>query len=87
MGRHIYVTSSPGQMVQNFRSVVRILVGGCRQRRRHIGRTGVRTADQKVCGRLHYHSATTYCETSRSPHCLDPCPPLTKDPKCVFPSD
>ena len=47
----------------------------------------VRTAPQKVCGRLHYHSATAYAEISRSPHCLDPCLPPTKNPKCVFLSD
>ena len=65
-----------------------LLVSGCRPRRCcRIGRTRVRTADQKVCGQLHYHSATTNPDTICSPHCLDPCLPLTKNPKCVFLSD
>ena len=39
----------------------------------HIGRTRVRTADQKVGGCLHYHSAAAYAETNSFPHCLEPC--------------
>ena len=57
----------------------------CHRRRRRP--TGVGTADQKVCGRLHYHSATACPEDSFPPHCLGPRLPLTKNPNCVFLSD
>ena len=60
----------------------------CRtRRRRHLRPTRVQTADQKVCGRLHYHSATACPENSSPPHCLEPGLPLTKNPNCVFLSD
>ena len=59
-----------------------------RQRRCcHLRPTGVRTADQKVCGGLHYHSAAVCPEGSSPPHCLEPGLPLTKNPDCVFLSD
>ena len=58
-----------------------------RRRRCGIGRTGVRTANQKVCSHLHYHSATANPDTCCSPNCLYPCLLLTKNPKCVFLSD
>ena len=71
--------------LQNFRSTVRILVGARHRRRRcRIVRTRVRTADQKLCSPLLYHGASAHSATVCSPHYLDPCLPLTKNPKlCV----
>ena len=54
------------------------------RRHRHVRPTGVGTADQKICGRLHYHLATACPENSSPPHCLETGLPLTKNPKlCV----
>ena len=55
--------------------------------RRHLRPTRVQTADQKVCVRLHYCSATACPENSGPLHCLEPGLPLTKNPNCVFLSD
>ena len=82
MGRHVTVTSN----LQKFRSAVRILVGRLLPAA-PLRPTRVRTTDQKVCGRLHYHSATACPDSSSPPHCLEPGLPLTKNPNCVFLSD
>ena len=73
---------------QNFGSVfripvVRILVGERRHRCR-IGRTGVRTADPKLYSLLHYHSTAANTDVHCSPHCLDLCLPLAKNPQCAI---
>ena len=92
MGRHSSVTSNPGRMEtrlaaellgRRFESWPVEAGGGAAA----AMLTGVRTADQKFCSRLHIHLATAHPETSMSLHCLDPCLPLTKNPKCVFLSD
>ena len=92
VGRHIAVTINPDRMVMQptvtIWSAVQSLLGDChRRRRRHFPPTEVRTADQRVCIRLHYHSTTAYPENTFPPHCLEPSLPLTKNPNCVFLSD
>ena len=62
MGMHICTTTVRGRMVAQLAAVFAFGSSNpCqshRRRRRHVSLTGVRTADQKVCRQLHYHSAT-----------------------------
>ena len=87
-GRHLYVTFTLGRMVTH--PTADFLVGGSNPG------VGPPAATPLLCwpyqglnrrGCLHYHSATADSETTCSPHCWEPCLPLTKKPKCVFLSD
>ena len=61
------------------------LLDDCHQRhRRHLRPTRVRTADPKVRGRMHYHSAIPCHAHNGPPHCLESSLPLKKSPNCVF---
>ena len=70
--------------LQNFRLAIRRLSGRLLSATLLPWLAGVGTADLKVCGRLHYHSATACSDIGRPPHCLEPSLPLTKNPNCVF---
>ena len=91
-GRHICVTSTPGRMVTH--PAAEFLGRRFESWSVDAGRgaaavlaTGFEPPTKKFCSCLHYHSATANPETNCFPHCLDPCLPLTKNPKCVFLSD
>ena len=82
MGMHIPVVTTHGRMVAQ--SAADFSVGGPNPRQSTAigGAAGMcarlATADQKVCGRLHYHSATACTWYPFPPHCLEPSLPLTK---------
>ena len=52
--------------------------GYCFWRRRHCRPTGIRTANLRIRGWLHYHSTASCSDSSCPPHCLEPSLPLEK---------
>ena len=90
VGGHVAVTTNPGRMVTQpaadfwVGSFESWTVNCHRLHRRHVRPTRVRSADQKDCGKLHCHSATTCPRGKCTPHCSEPSLPLTQNPTCVF---
>ena len=73
-------------LLQGFRSAVRVQVGQLSSAALpgHVRLTGFQTTDQKVCDRLHYHSAKACSEDIGCPHCVELSLPLTKNQTVCF---